>query len=259
MIFLNRLLELPEKINGLEVKHSPFGLPIEGYDISTYIETCRIFQEVYMHIASARYCLLVANETEHPKICKDEKGYKWFRGLNANTAIMWYNAAFDILLQSLWIYKELYKNHSFSLKKETSLYYDRINVDTLPNILKVCNVDRIKKYVSDKQIGNIIESFQKKHSKIHDLGNSLKHRNSVKYRGVYPKSNRAYTVDYYYEEGSKFQINPNGYNSSDTLILEDLNDIIGKLKDYHISFMEFINEIYVFLGLNELLIKNTIK
>lgn len=252
---LEDILELPEKINGLEVQCPPSCLPIEGNDIVIYVETCRIFQEVYMHIISARYCLLVANETEHPEICKDIEGYKWFRVLNVNTAIMWYNAAFDILLQSLWIYKELYKKHRFGSKKKP-LYYDKINSNTLSEILKGCSIAHVNEYLNNRQVEKVIKSFIDAHPKIHELGNSLKHRNSVKYKDFYSASKSAYTVGYYYEENGKFQINPDGYNSSDTLILEDFDDIISNLKDYHVGFIGLIDKIYVFLNFDKVLVES---
>lgn len=250
---LEYIIKLPEYINGLEIRHSPFSLFCKEDYIARYTETCRIFQEVYFHITCARYCLLIANETDHSNICKDAKGYAWYRGLNANTSIMWYNAAFDILLQTLWIYKKLYKEHNFGKKKEP-VYYDRINSDTLPQILEGCTLGRIKKYLNNESIVKKIELFQETHSVIHELGNSLKHRNGVKYRDFYPSSNISYAC--FYEKENKIVINESGYNSSHTLSLWELKDIVQKLKEFHIHFLTLIEEVYSFMEFDRLFLNN---
>lgn len=250
---LENILELPENINGLEIHHSPFTLSPKVDDIAPYIETCRVFQEVYFHITCARYCLLIANETEHPKVCKDAKGYAWYRGLNANTSIMWYNAAFDILLQTLWIYKDLYKEHNFG-KKKGSVYYDKINSDSLLQILEGCTLGRIKKYLNNESLAKELELFCQKHSVIHELGNSLKHRNGVKYKDFYPLPNISYAD--FYEKDDKIVINENGYNSSHTLSLWELKDTVEKLKDFHIQFLTLIGKIYSFMEFDELFMNN---
>lgn len=254
---LENIIKLPENINGLEIKHSPYFLSIESSDIPPYIETCRIFQEVYMHITCARYCLLMANDTEHPQISEDTETYNWYRCLNANTSIMWYNAAFDILLQTLWLYKGLYKNHDFNGKKKKPLYYTEITPDSLPKILKGCKIEYIYKYIKDIALEDRLKKFQKDHSEIHNLANSLKHRNSIKYKELYKRP--IITLATFYEKGGKIIQNEKKYNSSKTLTLYELRDIIDKLSNYHIDFIGLINGIFDFLKLEEVFKrKNTI-
>lgn len=99
------ILELPEYLNGLECRR--LRLMKSDKEKPILIETCRRLQDLYDEICAARFALITACQSKYPEYISSEDnggGHLWIQSQFVNTAILWYDAAFDILLQSIWIY-----------------------------------------------------------------------------------------------------------------------------------------------------------
>lgn len=173
------LLERPEWLNGIE-SYSVLLVNDEERDAETLIETARQFQYLYDAVCSGRFNLCTACKGNYsPGFLNDnasQKEVKWIQTQFINNAILWYNATFDILLQSIWFYYKLY----LFLKTPLSL-----TVNNHESILRNCSwrnvitlgLDHIPSHLMEK-IGELrcfmIDNITK-------WANHLKHRGNINY------------------------------------------------------------------------------
>ncbi len=172
-------------------------------------------------------------------------------------AIIWYNSSFDILLQTLWIGKEVFKTIEFDgyynsqVKKDSkainlirncsyfencdfykyvnkgeSKSYREINEENYIDILKECKIEHFQ-----KEKYNYLHKFKNTilDVKLRPLANSLKHRNGIRYGETYPIPNIAIWTK-------------NG--KANPLITEKVDDVIEILVQYHKAFIPLIETVY---------------
>ena len=240
-------LELPEYLNGLEI-HYKLNIIASKKKKGVLVETCRRVQDLYDEICAARFALVTACKGTYPEYLSadtDEKGHLWIQSQFVNTAILWYNATYDILLQVVWIYYELYK------EKELSL----CNIE---EVLWNCTEKKVKALLSDVRFKNTLMSFHSKpdsddvefildyknNSKISEMANTLKHRRMIEYKELSERRHTAcfITLSRLPEIIVKGQPHAKQdvqeeiaelYNSNKTLKQYKMNDVIISLFEYH--------------------------
>lgn len=248
-------LELPEFINGLESKNVCNILqPNEYYP--SQIETFRLFQNLYFNISYARYSLYQACEEDHSKEFSSSEGVMWLRCFYCNNALILYNSCFDLLLQTIWIYKELYVGYNFSRKSGETKSFNKITTSDLSNIYKGCSLEAVnKQYKSNKEHLKEINKFNTEFSKVRNWANALKHRNGITYKQLYTNSPLGLIKCNWnlvnQEDGTlRLKTNDISYNSSETIELEDINEITTLLIKYHKEFYKLITSTFANLGIS---------
>ena len=105
------LLLLPEWLNGKELNYLSF-VEDKERGTATLMETARQFQYLYDAVCASRFNLAMACKKNYTQVFLEEnsaeKAHIWVQIQFVNNAIFWYNATFDILLQSIWFYYKLY-------------------------------------------------------------------------------------------------------------------------------------------------------
>lgn len=226
-----KILELPEYLNGLERSHWISIMKSDREKRPILIETCRCLQNVYEEICAARFALINSCKLNYPEfIASDENrdSHLWIQSQFANNAILWYNATFDILLQVLWMYYKLYEH----LKKP--LKFSNQNMDLM---LAKCKLDKFKESIIGKEQYALLVEFTIKYKPtIAEWANTLKHRRMIEYKELQKgKYNRCYITSY--SDTNTFNDIKEGnlveYDSSETLIVYSLSEVINKLFEYH--------------------------
>ena len=176
------LLERPEWLNGIE-KHL-LSLVIDNErDTETLIETARQFQYLYDAVCSGRFNLCTACKGSYsPGFLNNnasQDAEEWIQTQFINNAIMWYNATFDILLQSIWFYYKLY----LSMKKPLSL-----TVDNHDKILRKCDWNHVKELGPGRVPSPLMAIIQELRAFMFDnisqWANHLKHRGNINYKNI---------------------------------------------------------------------------
>ena len=154
-----QLLELPKYLNGREFDNK-WGFATSKKEKAVLIETCRRLQDLYDEIYAARFALMTSCQGRYPEyfsINADESSHLRIQSQFVNTAILWYNATFDILLQVIWVYYKLY---------EVNPPKKKITTGDLEDILGKCKKDKVVNTVPDDDIKSELNSFiTKYHSK----------------------------------------------------------------------------------------------
>lgn len=238
-------LVLPEWLNGKEL--SFLNLNISGSDNNHVIETCRCYQSLYDVICSARFNLACACRNEYPELldpANPQLSHIWMRSQFVNNAILWYNAAFDLSLQPLWIYYKMYAKTKQNLSLTTK---------TLEKILETCRFDNLKKN-SPKELGDyIIPKLDGINSNMQGnikmWANTLKHRKKIEYIELSKKDHPiavggkfTFVKD---EKGNRTVMMSEGeYNSSKTIQRVVMADVICTLISFHKELIPVTKEIY---------------
>lgn len=253
-------LEHLDLINGLEAKNT-FRNCNDCNDkqrmIPIHFETCRLFQSVYEIFVAARFALLEGELKLH--ICGNmpwrngSEAQFWFRSMYINNAILWYNSAFDALLQCLWIGKRLYtqcekgdndkKNYSINdiianrneilSKCDKSMLSDRVNYllsdiqcqKTRNKILKKCTLQTIELDAQYKYLSEFRSS-----TKIATLANKLKHQGGLLYKET--------------NTDRRIEARTNNYSSNAMLEFVNIDDVITELADYHKKFICIVERVH---------------
>ena len=241
-----QLLELPEYLNGTEIRYE-LNIVVSKKEKAILIETCRRLQDLYDEICAARFALITSCQMKYPEYLSadtDNRGHLWIQSQFVNTAILWYNATYDILLQIVWIYYKLYKQW-----KETLVLND------IEEVLRHCKKKDVIELVPDVQIKEGLKSF---HAKIHltniktkysnqnvaEWANTLKHRRMIEYEELNKRKHSTcfITLSRLPEIVVKGQTplieNPQEeiktlYNSNETLKIIRMTDVINVLFEYH--------------------------
>lgn len=258
----NDKLDLPNNVNGLELKQpnaSAFKYSENKDDYLVYIETCRMFQNLYMTFASARYSLLCAYQKLHTSNeilwSSTASGQFFIRSIHLNNAIVGYSNSFDILLQCIWLGYKLFcnvENNEFNKKVYSKNQLAKFDMNKIEKVKLEISKAQIEKFsVRDLLVGKLekilkrcslsdieatekfkyIIKFNNKFQTIRDYANSIKHRGGIKYEESYV-------------------INPvkviysNGLNSHETINLKDIDAVINELVDYHIEFIKLTNTVF---------------
>lgn len=231
-----KVLELPNFLNGMEAYNFP--IKYGNLESRSVLEVYRRLQSLYESICSGRFNLCNACKLNFPEYldpCNTEKAHIWIRTQFTNNAILWYNATFDLLLQVVWFYYELYKKTNKPIELSTSNFED---------ILKKCKLESIKAIVSkhigivDAKLLNKIEDLHNnQHAPISNWANSIKHRSSILYADM-KSHNRRYLQVYHCKLGENLldALKRNAdllYDSNETLKEVQLDDVIDCLITYH--------------------------
>ena len=238
-----QLLELPEFLNGTEIRYE-LNIVASKKEKAVLIETCRRLQDLYAEICAARFALITSCQVKYPEYLSadtDEQGHLWIQSQFVNTAILWYNATFDILLQVIWVYYKLY---------EVNPPKKKITTDDWENILEKCNKDKVVNTVLDNDIKSGLNSFiTKYHSKknnnkdVHKWANTLKHRRMIEYEELDRKHSTCFITlsrlpEIVVKGETASKENPQEeiktlYNSNNTLKRIKMTDVINVLFEYH--------------------------
>lgn len=241
-------LELPDFLNGLELYNFP--IKYGNLESSSVLEVYRRIQSLYESICSARFNLCNACKLNFPEYldsCNIEQAHIWIRAQFTNNAILWYNATFDLLLQVVWFYYELYKKIQKPLVLSTSNF---------EKILKKCKLESIRtlasmhKGVVDVEILNKIEELHNnQHVPISNWANSIKHRSSILYADMHSCNRRNLQV-YHCNPGEKLldalKRNANLiYDSEETSKEVLFDDVIEHLIQYHKALIKCTKDVVV--------------
>ena len=241
-----QLLELPEYLNGTEIRYE-LNIVASKKEQAVLIETCRRLQDLYDEICAARFALITSCQVKYPEYLSadtDERGHLWIQSQFVNTAILWYNATFDMLLQVVWIYYRLYKQVK-----------EALTLNNIEDVLSRCKKKIVIELVPNEQIKEELKSF---HAKSHltnintkysnqnvvEWANTLKHRRMIEYEELNKRKHTDcfITLSRLPEIVVKRQTPPRGnlqegiktlYNSNETLKRIKMTDVISVLFEYH--------------------------
>ncbi len=244
------LLQLPEWLNGKELNYPSFNED-QGRETATLMETARQFQYLYDAICAGRFNLATACKKKYtPDFLEEnsaEKAHVWVQIQFVNNAIFWYNATFDILLQSIWFYYKLY------MYLEEPLM---LTSKTFGQIQKVCNREKALSLGEGRVSSNLMNEIKKLRNgmtnNIPTWANYLKHNGSIQYKEYSHRNAVVGTIECKDGEDilSAFQrCAPMVYNSSKTLKEITIREAINTLIHYHQSLIEvskeLVKEIYL--------------
>lgn len=241
-----QLLELPEYLNGTEIRYK-LNIVASKKEKAVLIETCRRLQDLYDEICAARFALITSCQVKYPEYLSadvDDRGHLWIQSQFVNTAILWYNATYDILLQAVWIYYGLYKQVKHPLVLS--------NID---KVLESCKKRIVIELIPDGDVKKELESFHdKEHPSVGEVpyrnghvvewANTLKHRRMIEYEELNKRKHSTcfITLSRFPEIVVKGQTplieNPQEeietlYNSNETLKIISMTDVINVLFEYH--------------------------
>ncbi len=254
-------------INGIEVRNHFQNLlrgisdKISELDIRLFVETSRLFQNLYDTFSQARHALIQARTFLHHSNnmpwSNGAVGQFIYRQFYVNNAIIWYNSAFDILLQCLWIGKTIftrcenteYNRKSFSyrdiinnkdeilskieqIESKSITYFATADINDqkqFKNILKSCNLREIIAYDTNyKYLQLFRENGNTESGKnIATFANELKHKQGIQYEETFQTSG-------FFDLGCP-DVN---------LTKFDIDKIISDLMNYHIKFIPLVKQIY---------------
>lgn len=233
-----KVLQLPEYINGLPKRLRP-ELLIKNNELYNLQKTTELFQDIYYMMSYARFSLIMADTKDHSKIIPHGDGQDWYRTLNCNNAILWYNSCFDLLLQTIWIYKKLYIGYNFEKRNgKPEKYYKDLEYEYFL-ILKGCNFSSFSsQYKTNKKIVKCIRKFNTE-SEIRKLANQIKHNKLIRYSSLYTQPVFGFAKK-----------NEIGYSITKNEPLEDMDEIIKILCIHHKKISILIYHIFKHLELN---------
>ena len=233
------LLLLPEWLNGKELDYPSF-VNDQGRETATLLETARQFQYLYDAICAGRFNLTTACKKYYtPDFLEEnssEKAHIWVQIQFVNNAIFWYNATFDILLQSIWFYYKLYKYLEEPLILTSKSYGE---------IQKACNREETLSLGEGRVPQFLMNEIKKLRNgmtnNIPTWANYLKHNGSIQYKDY---SHRNYVIGSIKCKKNEDILSafmrgvPMQYNSSKTLKELTIREVINTLIHYHLSLIE---------------------
>lgn len=233
------LLLLPEWLNGLEFNYPSF-IESGECDSPTLIETARQFQYLYDAICAGRFNLCTACKKNYSPdfLEKDspDESHLWIQIQFVNNAILWYNASFDILLQSIWFYYKLYMYLEDPLVLTTKSY---------KKILKACNREEVLLIGNNLVSPNLLDAIKELRNgmtnNIPAWANYLKHNGNIQYKEYSKRNFTVATIECKEGEdilsaclrGAKMT-----YNSSETLAILSIREAINTMIHYHQALVD---------------------
>lgn len=220
-------LPMPTGLNGNEAvgkKYFEAFFSKEKKSVTLMTEVYRQMQYLHDALNSGRFFVCLAQRNNFPEIYSEptpEWANNWIKSQFVESSIFAYNAAFDFLLQVIWL--------SFELYKYSSKLPQNITNETLDRILAACTYEKIKNNSSwDAELRRKLISLRElvDVSVIHNLCNEIKHRKKISYTELS-------------EDKHPIMICGDSYNSSKTLAEHSITDIIGNLKKFHNSISAF--------------------
>lgn len=163
-------------------------------------------------------------------------GIYYFRSIEANNSIMWYNNVFDSIMQIVFIAFGIYKKHP---QYSEDLDYHKT--------LKLCDYIFLSKYYGkNKNIANfkflwkIISKAHTGNNNVNQWANYIKHKGGISFKGI--------TAD---DPFSIMVKNPDGESINDTYfepLQLDLDEVVEELKNSHLILCNVLEEIVDFIG-----------
>ncbi len=245
-------LGFPKGIASLQISSFPIAWVCAhdqqiGNDFPEFYEVLRLFDVLNNRICSARYALLegiyILHESAVMWWVNGSMAQLWLRTEFLNNAIQWYNNSFDVLLQTLWIGKKIYRSYgNMSVKGDLRTIQ---NGDEYDDILTRCKWDRIKKwYNKNDYAGSCFKSLcafrnLKDFLQVKQWANKMKHRNGIFYEETYVGRGWYGTVSDY---------NP----AKLTPELLSMDNVIDTLVQYHVNMLNLIEQVRTDLNVNKL-------
>ncbi|MBP5425270.1 MAG: hypothetical protein J6Y33_04255 [Prevotella sp.] len=233
------LLLLPEWLNGKELNYLSF-VEDKDRETATLMETARQFQYLYDAICAGRFNLATACKRNYTldflEENSSEKAHIWVQIQFVNNAIFWYNATFDILLQSIWFYYKLYTYLTEPLV---------LTSKSCVQIQKACNREEALLLGEGRVPQNLMNDIKKLRNgmtnNIPTWANFLKHNGSILYKEYSHRNTVIGSIECKKGEDvfSAFMRGaPMLYNSSKTLKELTIREVINTLIHYHQSLIE---------------------
>ncbi len=188
------------------------------------METRRRIIDFVAELETARFMLAMSYKDPFLDIV-EEKDFgnkfktEFFKQHYLYSALIWYQNSFDMVLQCLWFSHQLYIPIELS-------------VQNMEAILRKCKISKIIELLYQNLENNPISKFEKRHKKVLDLANRLKHRQYFE--------NSSYIL---YEEF--FNVVKGNYNSDETKKRVRLSDIQIWLIDFHKDIISLARELLV--------------
>lgn len=164
-------LKLLDHIEGLE----KINLPINPL----WIETFRRMDGLYRELSIARLNLLMAAKEEYHELAesgKNDIGFKTMQYSFVNTAIIWYNNSFDLLLQVVWVYYMMWvESPEIKVSNDATCW----NIEQIEKMKRMCEYKKVERWNKNNEnkvdpIINLYNSATCK--KIREWANCIKHR-----------------------------------------------------------------------------------
>lgn len=230
----HQIATLSECINSLEVPSCLIEYA-ERYSSIMHIEVHRQFDNLYKTLLLGHFNLTMS--------CNDFSGTNmptdlYTRELFVRNAIIWYNSAFDILLQSIWIFYGFYRIKDNSLE---------ITKDTIEKILYNCKYQDIFKSVQREKIKmdkdlfeNIVALHERVKDNITNWANIMKHRGNFEFIEcpfrpmITYKSIKMPSKGTFLESFKTHHVN---YDSSQTIVRVSIYEAIKTIIDFHNSMI----------------------
>lgn len=218
--FFNEL-PMPKGINGKEQNLNNFSFKQSFSEMASTMEVFRRMQYCHDSINEGRFFLCLAQRGNFPEIYRgpiSAWGIDWVKSQYVMSSLSSYNASFDLFLQIVWFFYELYKTNK--------PFVAEIKNDNIDKILKGCKVEIIKNEANKVAIENVVYNSINDfcnttcYKEIHNLCNAIKHRQRIEFVELCKGKH-------------DFFIETDKYNFHSTLLKRSLSDVIGTLKDFH--------------------------
>lgn len=245
-------LALPEWLNGKEA--SFLKLNTKECDLNHLMETCRCLQSLYDIICSARLNLACACRKEYPELLdanNTQLSHIWMSSQFLNNAILWYNAAFDLALQPLWVYYKIYTGGNPNLRLTTA---------NLDKILEQCRFEKLKRNgdmkIGDPLITNLERINANMQNNIRLWANNLKHRKKMEYAELSKKTHLVsvggtFSMNKDENGNTILKIKEGEYNSSKTIERINMDYVINTLITFHKELILLTKDIVTKIGLQD--------
>ena len=209
---------------------------------ATIIETFRVLQDLNYCLNTARFALMQANKILHYRsalVWSNGWEQLWTRSAWLNNAIILYNSCFDKIVQSVWIGFEAFDGYQKKKKgkpegqplKRQDLY----SKEGLNRIYKLCDYNEIKNRFPSCINDIISPMFSNDFVKVREYANRIKHRGGMRYKDLFPYGNILEIVD------------DNCYSSFRTQIMDEIDNVVLDVKDYHNVFCNVVQEIFTYI------------
>ncbi len=245
---MNEELERLDELYGLEVRLSE-RIPLDSSG-PRIIESFRRMDDFYNEFCMARFNLIMGKKESYPEYNVQSSvpdSNKWIQYSFLNTSIMWYDNCFDILLQIIWIYFEMYIDYPEKINPNP-IDWNKIEFEKL---LIGCRYEKFEKWGmknENKERYIIIKTLYASSivSKVRHWANRIKHRSPIHIKGATSQSSVALIYAdkiSITEKTIKCENTGNSYDSNESCIWYDTNYIIDTLIHVHTSFVDAIKKL----------------
>lgn len=145
--------------------------------------------------------------------------HNFYRQYYLYSAIIWYRFSFEMVLQCLWFYHQLYGKNQFSTK-------------LVKNTIAECNIDKLKTKLYNGNDNNPLSIFKKSHKYVFEIADGLKHRQFI-------------SGDSYLLYAEAFDVIDGEYNSKNTMVHVNLKVLQEELMAFHKDIVALAKELLV--------------